>query len=694
MPAHLTPRLVVFGGAIAGGSLALGLLAGAVWPRSAESGSAAVLPPRCVGAACHASAAPEPSATPEWVGAAAGAAIKASTAPNSDQPSPGRAGAEAVGAEGGPRVPQLPPDLKRLADEHRRRCSGSHSAPSSDGPARFRQNIPMTTLAASSLHGITANHRTGQPVVLLLTAAASSTTPQCSAGDVFEATAWSERNRAVVSVLDLGEGLHMLWFTPKIAGIFRFCLHLFRSARFADIGGWPSPDTLDVPYDRRAKNGLADRLLGEAKRSASLPDWCPSPKAETEPRCSSVTVTGSDVLPSTECPQDWRSGLDGSWVRAESNSCKPGLCRGDLRFMATDRWVWVPDECYLRLYNPTTAWNCLAGKHLVWFGDSTAKQPATDMVEMLLQVPVLRRSFRWQRDHCTTGAIYRQQMRDRRGAGRLSRKLAEMGCAIQFDHRQWLVTRTNPRNSSQRVRLRHIWGGGPTPPAGPGSSPRGLDLLLPESWPKQGRRSTYDVFSDALKSKPDAVFLHSYIWDDDATRYFARFEQKMQRVVNRTLAETPSTTRVHWATGHPQCIDDRDNPPSQCHTSVSNKLLSIQAFHNQHLIGRRVLPVYAGEGRVTMSFRYSMAEPHVMGPSFCHFGIHFGAHPQYCYMWEPADPSKCFRNWLVDKYEFMIWLNAVCPADSDLSSTFTGSMEDGVSPASEPQGGSATDNAF
>eukprot|EP01062_Namystynia_karyoxenos_P034305 TRINITY_DN25162_c0_g1_i2.p1 TRINITY_DN25162_c0_g1~~TRINITY_DN25162_c0_g1_i2.p1 ORF type:complete len:700 (+),score=233.49 TRINITY_DN25162_c0_g1_i2:98-2101(+) len=667
----MSARLVVFGGALAGGTLALGLLAGAIWPFRAP-------PEQVTPAATPAPLAPPPS-TP---------APEQSTPP----PTPAPPNATAADAE------WLPPHLRAIAEAHRRRCAARPSPAPRHGVAaggmRFRAELPLTSLHDTAVHGMQAAHTTGSPVVLLLVAAARGGEPQCAPRDVFEATAWSDRNRALVSVLDLGDGLHRISFTPKMPGQFRLCLHLFQPSRMGDIGGWPGPAELDRPYSYGARTAQTDSFLKRVSKSAPLGEWCPNPKAEYEPRCVALEVQGAPRLPSRECPRRWSTALSGSWVRAEGQRCSPGICRGDLRFLATDGWVYVPDECYLRLYNPQSAWDCVDGKRLLWFGDSTTKQPATDLVEMLLRAPVLRRSFRWQRDRCTTGQAYSHQMRDRRRAGRFGKQLADMGCNIQFDHRQWLVTRRNPRNLSQSVRMRHIWGGGPTPSASPAFSPRGLDLLMPESWAGRRNRNTLDVFRDALRERPDAVFLHAFVWDDDAVWNFAKFEQKLQRVVNRTLQETPPHAVVHWASGHPQCLDDRDNPPSQCHTGVSNKLRSIQAYHNAHLLGSRVLPRYAAEPRLTFSDRYAMAEPHVMGPNYCHFGIHFGAHPQYCYMWEPADPAKCFRNWLVDKFEFMVWLNALCPAGQELSEQSEGSIEDGVLPADEPASGMPTENAF
>eukprot|EP00756_Hemistasia_phaeocysticola_P054453 Hpha_TRINITY_DN30376_c0_g1::TRINITY_DN30376_c0_g1_i1::g.146937::m.146937 len=664
---RVTARVVVFGGAVAGGVLALGLLAGAVWPRS--------------------SALPDPPSSPR----------PSSPSPPSPATSPPRA-PDRGRAEAEEEPGWLPPELQEAAAEYRKRCSSvlpSRTASGmTSGGLRFRQEVPMAAASAAVLT-VGKTLRTGAEAVVLVASHSSGGDPVCEGGDLYEATAWSEDNRAVVSVLDLGGGLHRLAFSPKMPGAFRLCIHLFRSARLVDVGGWPSPEALNRPYDRRSRAGPADGFMNAVKKKVPLQEWCPDPRAETQPSCHTVQVVGDPVLPPRECPQDYRSSLKGSWVRASDETCKPGLCRGDLKFLATGGWVYVPDECYLRLYNPPAAWECLAGKRLLWFGDSTAKQPATDMVEMLLRVPVLRRSFRWQRDHCLTGAAFRHATRDRRGAKATSRRLADMGCAIQFDHRQWLVTRTNPRNTSQQLRMRHIWAGGPSPPAGPGSSPKGLDLLMAEAWGGKKGRNTLQVFEQGLREAPHAVFLHAFVWDDDAARHWERFEEKVQRTLNKTLRDTPPSTIVHWAGGHPQCLDDRDHPPSQCGSAAGNKVLEVQAFHNTHLLDHRVRPLYHAEPRVTFQDRFSQSQPHVIGPNYCHFGIHFGAHPQYCYMWEPADPTKCFRNWMVDKIQFMVWLNAFCPADIPITpGAGGGTIEDGVSPADEPPNGSPTDNAF
>eukprot|EP01064_Diplonema_japonicum_P007465 TRINITY_DN1508_c0_g1_i2.p1 TRINITY_DN1508_c0_g1~~TRINITY_DN1508_c0_g1_i2.p1 ORF type:complete len:687 (+),score=103.23 TRINITY_DN1508_c0_g1_i2:1015-3075(+) len=523
----------------------------------------------------------------------------------------------------------------------------------------------------------------GTMVTMYLIARDTSDNPTCTSGDMFEAIVWSETNRVPASIYDEGNGLYKLTWTPALPGVFEVRLHLFFTG-WMGFKGWPNETAAHQPYLKTTLNAYHETLVAKLRTQPSN-EWCHDPNSEFKYLSKNIKVGGTAVLPKQVCQQTWNTGLKGSWVRSPNGTCYPGICKGDLSYAASDGWVYVPKDCYLRLYNRESAWDCLNGKRLMWFGDSTLKQPATNLLENLLGVSVIKRSFNWIKRSCPIGKILKSKRVQKQWKAN-----HQWGCHSPFDHRQWKVKRSNPKNEKQTISFRYVWGGGPTPMARPNVSPRAMALL---KQPKQKTRTTRDVYAEGLTEGVDYLFLHAFIWDEEAGRDFAAFEQTVHGILREAL-NANNKIEVHWDTGHPLCVSDMFwNPQELCVSSVVNKLQHITAHQNAVLIVKSLAKLAGANPRVTVTDRFSMAEPHVIGPNYCHFGIHFGAHDAFCHLWNPPDPPACTRNWLVDKFELMMWMNKMCPADEPLPVSHEGpNMESGV--LSEPPEGSETEHAF
>ena len=544
------------------------------------------------------------------------------------------------------------------------------------------QNATQTSLAHSKIV-LVENSKTGSTIFGQILSYDSLNKPTCRTGDLFEITSNSSHNKLPVKTLSHHQpGVYEFSFKPIIPGTFSVCLYLFYSGHL-QFATWPTSEAWNNDYTYETARKKRDADVNKFRKKPTS-EWCPAPDAEYKKKCTEVEVSGKKILPEKVCGQHWDAGLHGSWVKSNNQKCSPGICVGDLPFFSTDGWVYVPEDCYLRLYNQRDAWTCLDKKKLLFFGDSTLKQPTTNLIEQLLGVPVLRKSFNWIRKNCPSGSFVTTKK-----YGKKYHHYLAIGCASQFEHRQWNINRKNPKNTSQSLSVQFVWGGGRNVADPPWTFPKALALLNRSRYGDQRKRSTFDVFEEALQQNPDFVLLHSFMWDENAKNSFVDFKNDMSEVLKKV---SKHQNNIHWDTGHPQCLDDRiSNAASVCQSALQNKFESVVSAHNSHLVINS-LASHSLPG-LTATDRYTLASPLAIGPFYCHFGIHFGAHKSFCHMWQPSNPQQCYRNWMADKFEIAIWMNKMCSSlpGADITDPQL-TIETGVDP--EPVEQPVLDKAF
>eukprot|EP01065_Artemidia_motanka_P014934 TRINITY_DN18805_c0_g1_i2.p1 TRINITY_DN18805_c0_g1~~TRINITY_DN18805_c0_g1_i2.p1 ORF type:complete len:697 (+),score=216.20 TRINITY_DN18805_c0_g1_i2:43-2133(+) len=634
---------------------------------------------------------PEPPAAPAATTAPAAPPVTAA------QPaSPQRRGAASYGYA---TEDELPPSLLRRVADLRASCQEGGRAADDGGrgaPPWVDPGVGLTSLERSEVVFGSQQHVTGVTEYALIVSRSATGAAVCRGGDMFEVRYEGEDEHDAPRVSDLGHGAYAVRWLPRLAGARKFCLYLYYPGRVQGLPRWPGGAPRPFHLVSRTK---AFKAMDNVTSSLGPPStWCLGTEPDLRPRCIDVAVTGSAQLPAQQCQDAWRGGLTGSWLKVPGDKCRPGYCAGDLRFMDSDGWVYVPRDCYLRLYNREAAWNCLSGRSLLWFGDSTLRQSATNMVELLLGTPVLgEKSFKWTYAHCSRYVLPKGSRRVRGSSRRLSlagKEAAKRGCPDYNSIRNWAGHRVNPENTSQSLHVNFVWGGGWLKNTLWGERPAALDHTLPDGrqagrrWtcaggPHRGCSPARSELLSALSSdrRPDTAFLNGLLWDMDAHDW-DRFGPKVESLLDLLNQKMAPGARVHWNMAHPQCLDDRrEETDGFCRSTLVNKMQTVLAAHSNEMLQHTMETVWRDRfsaATLTATDRFAVAQPYVHGHDFCHQGMHFGSSKHDCYMFDSMYPEPCYRQWRVDKFMSQVWMNAACPADKPPLETGSHSIEDGV----------------
>ena len=89
-----------------------------------------------------------------------------------------------------------------------------------------------------------------------------------------------------------------------------------------------------------------------------------------------VEVAGAPALPAAPCGRTF--DFQGGWYRLASPACQPPFCIGHLGTLGEgSHWVYVPRDCYLRIYSLEEAAAQLNGKWISLWGDSNQQVKRT-----------------------------------------------------------------------------------------------------------------------------------------------------------------------------------------------------------------------------------------------------------------------------------------------------------------------------
>ncbi|KAJ9469617.1 hypothetical protein DIPPA_02151 [Diplonema papillatum] len=541
----------------------------------------------------------------------------------------------------------------------------------------------------------------GAPVNLMLWARDANGTTTGVTGDMFEVVATSEREMVALTVTEgcPQTGEYRIEFDPRAAEVYTVCLYLSYPSRVR--GMLRRSNGTDHPYHFPQFRGLFAPANATRFPPGRAAEWCPAGNTPERPTaCFGVAVAappgaggaaGVFSLPTAACTRDadfWKTGLAGSWLKLPKPTrggyrCEPGYCTGDLGFLDIDGWIFVPRACYLRMVNRETGWGCVRNKSLLFFGDSTVRQTASNLLEGVLGTPVLEgKSYRWHRRLCNANAVSNRTGRPCWSWKCVSEELARSGCMDMNHARAWSGHRGHPWNESVSFHGRMVWGGGFKRYTKPGVRPASLDHTARNKygWACGKRFCTaarWDINLSLDHERPDFVMLNGFFWDLD-TDDFALFYSKVRDLLDLVRLKAPNALVV-WNLAHPQCFDDRLGDPlhEYCWRHFAMKAHSVLAEWNNRLLLRRLAADYP---EVLVHDRMPMAAPHAHSAEFCQKGMHFGASSNDCHRVDMSeiDVAKqhgCARNWRVDKFFGQVWLNAMCPADIVLSTTSNETIE-------------------
>eukprot|EP00668_Euglena_longa_P012402 GGOE01014850.1.p1 GENE.GGOE01014850.1~~GGOE01014850.1.p1 ORF type:complete len:542 (-),score=86.04 GGOE01014850.1:356-1981(-) len=281
------------------------------------------------------------------------------------------------------------------------------------------------------------------PAAFLIHATSAGSIPRCGGGNYYEvrmeSTKVDEKSLVAVALstmhIDLGNGLHCINFHPVDAGAYRADVLL----------AWEGePEDTVVPVHRKLVNREVGTIHFVVKSTAQTP------------------------VPLHICAS-FAEGNIGRWVRLRGATCQEPFCTGNLHMVSREGWVFVPHSCHYHLYEHPEAWQCMAGKYLLFTGDSTMQE---DYLEFLKQALNVREGDK------VNGPTWKK-----------------------FRNYDRVVA--NPRDRRQRVRVQMVWNGHP--------EHYGLHWGLRTYTDRGHQERLQKIFQGA--NRPDFVFINSGMHD-------------------------------------------------------------------------------------------------------------------------------------------------------------------------------------
>lgn len=246
-------------------------------------------------------------------------------------------------------------------------------------PCRYSPTDSISIPSIDSTSSSTLLLTSGDIHEFTLTALDASGNPRCFGGDYFETDLSGPSWKSRPPIIDLGNGSYILRLQihPRFASrdaVFTFSVVLlFRS--FDGLKLFPGRFSL-----RRELRRVAIKFL-PPHPSTSLPDL-------------KLCRPADFGLPA------W----SGRWTRHAGNDscavdfagryrcldpdlpCEPPWCAGKLGSVESNGWIYSA-HCFFRLFDPDSAWRCLAGKWLLFWGDSNHVDTIRNLLNFVLGFP-------------------------------------------------------------------------------------------------------------------------------------------------------------------------------------------------------------------------------------------------------------------------------------------------------------------
>ncbi|KAL3676388.1 hypothetical protein R1sor_026336 [Riccia sorocarpa] len=80
-----------------------------------------------------------------------------------------------------------------------------------------------------------------------------------------------------------------------------------------------------------------------------------------------------------------RADADGRWRCLDPEEpCEFPYCEGPVGRLESNGWAYSTEDCHFRIFTQSEAWNCLAGKHIFFWGDSNHPDTTRNLLNFLL----------------------------------------------------------------------------------------------------------------------------------------------------------------------------------------------------------------------------------------------------------------------------------------------------------------------
>ena len=462
--------------------------------------------------------------------------------------------------------------------------------------------------------------------------------------------------------------------------------HMFRSGAWVKMPG-AACDTLHCVGDLRDLNPTAS--LSPVLRQRDF-------------NAANVTESAEDFL---------TDGFSQSWVWA-SDYCTMGILKPPAQYPAPSLGgdkkakrsaTGAPSSLNLRGTQQGGRRGTLDRQWILGWGDSTLKQPLSNMVEYNLQHPVLKASGHGPLFMEDIPKLQRKMKRE----GRSAKSIAKASPSF-FSYREWDCRAPELEVSAQDdatvtlppFRVSFTWGGCPGIAAAPSACPAIIGMTNTRSisrYLKSVKRQQEP--SASVSSVPALVLLEHFHWrapTQDETIFVKNMNSTFTEVLFPSLGIASSS-----ATDEDVETENQPSPPSspQSVTRFGSSLVVWNGFphhmHNEDIRAQCVWPPPlpmarhfrlvveeywdsmftltpeqeklqgqnnkpgGGKGNVIFVDRSAVTNPLHFGDRYGHFGVHYGSSHGMCHTGkeEGYARSECKRDTLADDAMVMMWLN-------------------------------------
>jgi hypothetical protein len=439
---------------------------------------------------------------------------------------------------------------------------------------------------------------------------------QCRGGDVYDVTIRSDDTLVTPArVVDLETGLYEVQAVIPTPGEYTVCVDMFLSQAHKEAP-WYHAFTHNISMMGKVNTYMYPHTHDNNKK------YCVGNAMKRQ--CLKGTYEGSaqDRAKLPRCNPNDGSALQGYWHKPAASKCVPGICEGSMD-PSYEGWIFLPYDCYLKLFSFEETWTCFDKKWFLGWGESTMKQAMSNFVEYSMRTPIFQ-------DTMENLDKLRATMRKPPGF---------------FSYRQWDITR---EKLGKNVHISMMWAGCPNIAGLPNC--RNIGILH--------KTAVEGLFNKSPDGLPDVISVSFHIWRLipqseqmflEAIRDWVNWLKKIYQGRNKPLP------LVIW-NNSPRQVNNVDsrclNPGNLAHEHTA---WAVEDFFKNNVTGLRVARID----------RLAITQPfHFEELGFVHAGIHYGATKGMCTTGlshkAHYEFSKCVKKTYPEAMINQMWLNYMC----------------------------------